>query len=1150
MRIFLSYHTPDAQKAEALKAAIEAKECGAEVFVATQNLRCGANWQPQLAKTIAEADAFLILIGQTIGRWQLPEYYVAHDRLVMEPSFALIPVLIAERAPSLPFLSTIHWLQTSDPAGEPSLSKIIAALKGKAAGAPGELWRSVNPYRGLESLKEQDADLFFGREAETKAVLGLLAQARTAENRIATLVGNSGVGKSSIVEAGVFAGLRRQRMPDGSPWPAALSGSREWAYTTMRPGEDPFAALVSAFMSLWFGDDVTNPDLYDRRSKWIERLKDGGGSIRDLLDATQARFESELGLFAPRRIVLNINQSEELYSLTPEALRGPFSNLIARGLDDPRLCAVASLRSDYYGYLQANGPLFKRSVRLDVLPFDVDGLKTAFAEPARVLGARFEPENLADFIVSSTAGQAGALPLLAFYMTDLWRRMQARGDGVLRLAEKSEIIDVSRVLTAEADRFLAEHPADLDAIKRLFTLKLALVQEEGKPVRRRVSRNRLNENEARLVDALADARLVTTGEDAGGAFAEVAHEVLLQSWRTLASWLDAERGFLIFKGRCERARVRWDGEKRDPRALLSGLDLIQAEQWLATRARDFDPEDADFILASIAARNAELAAAARLRRRVQGITVFAAVAMAFLALIAGWKWFDADRGWREAEQREAENTTLSGDFLRALAPQGSLGEFLGKYILAGRQIDPAAGLRSSLERAAANGNHRAMFYLGALYTIALGVPRDYVKAREWYEKAAAKDDDFAMTSLGALYATGKGVPRDFDKAREWLEKAAAKEDPPAMASLGALYVNGQGVPRDFDKAREWYEKAAAKDDAFAMASLGRLYVNGQGVPRDYVKAREWLEKAAAKDDAFAMVKLGGLYANGQGVAQDYGKAREWLEKAAAKDDAFAMTGLGSLYANGQGVPQDYAKAREWLEKAAGKEDPAAMTGLGSLYANGQGVPRDYVNSREWYEKAAEKDDAEAMSNLGLLYQNGQGVPQDSAKAREWYEKAAAAGSEDAKGELRRIPVLVLEAYAAKDYAKATRLQAEFAQAIEKDEVAEIGKAGPRTASALNSLSRYQLFDRQFETALASSNRAMELQPNAYVINYTHALMFLGRESEARALHLKYKGQLTVEGSGLWEDVILKDFSELEKAGLQHSLMDDIRKEFALTPEKN
>ena len=252
--------------------------------------------------------------------------------------------------------------------------------------------------------------------------------------------------------------------------------------------------------------------------------------------------------------------------MTPEALREPFSCL-RQGLSDQRLRVLASLRSDYYGELQANKALFQRSVPADVLPFDAEGLKTAITGPARVLGARFEPESLADFIVSSAAGQAGALPMLAFYMMDLWRRMQARGDGVLRLADKSEIVDVASALTAEADRFLAAHPADLDAIRRLFTLKLALVQEQGKPVRRRLLHARLDANEARLIDALADARLVTTGEDAGGGFAEVAHEVLLHNWRTLATWLDAERDFLVFKGQCDqRAAQVGRRETRSARA--------------------------------------------------------------------------------------------------------------------------------------------------------------------------------------------------------------------------------------------------------------------------------------------------------------------------------------------------------------------------------------------------------------------------------------------------------------------------------------------------------------------------------------------------------------------------------------------------------
>ena len=149
---------------------------------------------------------------------------------------------------------------------------------------------------------------------------------------------------------------------------------------------NPFASARLILHGLWFGEDATNPDLYERRAKWIGRLKDGG-AIKNILDATQARFETEPGLTAPRRIVLNVNQSEELYSLTPDALREPFSRLLVAGLNDPRLRVLASLRSDYYGNLQANKPL-QRSVRLDVLPFDAEGLKTAIKGPARVLGAR------------------------------------------------------------------------------------------------------------------------------------------------------------------------------------------------------------------------------------------------------------------------------------------------------------------------------------------------------------------------------------------------------------------------------------------------------------------------------------------------------------------------------------------------------------------------------------------------------------------------------------------------------------------------------------------------------------------------------------------------------------------------------------------
>jgi hypothetical protein len=71
-----------------------------------------------------------------------------------------------------------------------------------------------------------------------------------------------------------------------------------------------------------------------------------------------------------------------------------------------------------------------------------------------------------------------------------------------------------------------------------------------------------------------------------------------------------------------------------------------------------------------------------------------------------------------------------------------------------------------------------------------------------------------------------------------------------------------------------------------------------------------------------------------------------------------------------------------------------------------------------------------------------------------------------------------------------------------------------------------------------SNLPDEIWPN---MNRAHALMFLGRADEARALYLRYRGMKVGEKS--WEAVILEDFADLRKAGLTHPLMDEIEKKF-------
>src|SRR5262245_9003115 len=113
MRVFLSYHSPDEAAALAIKVAIEACERSFRVFFAPQSLSAGTFWLPHIGQAIREADAFLLLIGNSLGAWQKLEYYEALDRRAREPSFPVVPIVVTAATPGLPFLRQLHWIATS-----------------------------------------------------------------------------------------------------------------------------------------------------------------------------------------------------------------------------------------------------------------------------------------------------------------------------------------------------------------------------------------------------------------------------------------------------------------------------------------------------------------------------------------------------------------------------------------------------------------------------------------------------------------------------------------------------------------------------------------------------------------------------------------------------------------------------------------------------------------------------------------------------------------------------------------------------------------------------------------------------------------------------------------------------------------------------
>jgi serine/threonine-protein kinase len=235
--------------------------------------------------------------------------------------------------------------------------------------------------------------------------------------------------------------------------------------------------------------------------------------------------------------------------------------------------------------------------------------------------------------------------------------------------------------------------------------------------------------------------------------------------------------------------------------------------------------------------------------------------------------------------------------------------------------------------------------------------------------AANRGDPAAQNQLGVKYAQGEdGLPRDDVKAVEWYRKAANQGLPKAQTNLGDMYFFGRGgLSQSYLDALSWYLKAAQQDWPDAQYRLGYMYEKGQGTDKDVAKAVQLYRSAAEHGYAEAQNLMGILYATGtNGVTQDDKQALDWFQKAADHGFAKAQKNLGDMYFFGHGIDKDYAQALTWYGKAADQQFADAQFRLGFMYEKGFGVEQSNQNAIDQYTKAVRGGSVEARRALDRL----------------------------------------------------------------------------------------------------------------------------------------------------------------------------------------
>lgn len=470
-----------------------------------------------------------------------------------------------------------------------------------------------SPYKGLMPFQVADAADFYGRTRHTYQLI-----AKVQQEALVALIGASGTGKTSLVQAGLIHHLQNDQPTASSP--AALPAMKtkqpvtSWLVAEMRPGQQPFDALAGCLAPL-LAVRRSGTQRGDRTEQVSpQELRDGVVALGQLIDELTTGQNGKA-----LRLLLILDQFEELFTLcSDETLRSLFVDVLLSAVqaheDTGRLTVLIVLRADFMGQMLSLPELASliQNRTLVLGPMDRAELEQVIAWPAQALGVRFQ-EGLVPRVLGDVGSAPGRLPLLEFALTQLWNQ---RIEGQLTHEAYESAGGVTGSLARYAEEVYAElSPEDQLLAQRVFT---AMVQpgQDTEDTRRPVDRAEFGEARWTLVQKLASTRLVVTNRDTRGReTAEIVHEALIRGWDRLRQWTEADQAFLLWQHRQRAAVTQWQQSGRDPGALLRGATLAEAEGWTATRADDIAPSILEFVEASRNQRNLELAAAAATQQR-------------------------------------------------------------------------------------------------------------------------------------------------------------------------------------------------------------------------------------------------------------------------------------------------------------------------------------------------------------------------------------------------------------------------------------------------------------------------------------------------------------------------------------------------------
>lgn len=445
-------------------------------------------------------------------------------------------------------------------------------------------WQGASPFPGLSAFEPSDAQVFFGRNQQIATLLERISTQVDYGRAFCLILGSSGSGKSSLINAGVLPRLLNRKGYDGI---GVIS------HTSLDFADISQARLFIDLASAMLDWDCDEQPVFIGLSaeSLAEQLQSNCKGVIELCKRALSDSETH---FAKPYFFMFIDRLEVLLSspFFSADERAVFLGVIETLATSGCIMVFSACRNDFYPLVVTHSGLMAgkaKGAHFDLMTPHRTELMQMIRLPAVAANLSWsqDPQSatpLDEMLCTEAANNPDSLPMLQYTLQELY--LQRSDNNQLLYSVYQNLGGIEGAIGKKAEEVYQQLPPEHQTHLAHVLSLLVTLNPDGETITSRAARwSQLSKkSETAFVQAMVDSRLFVSHLQNNEPCFSLAHEALLRRWPRASEWIVAHQDSLAIKSRLQQLSERWLREGKNSAYLLAQGKPLEEALSLKTNA--------------------------------------------------------------------------------------------------------------------------------------------------------------------------------------------------------------------------------------------------------------------------------------------------------------------------------------------------------------------------------------------------------------------------------------------------------------------------------------------------------------------------------------------------------------------------------------